>query len=343
MNKNEKMISFVVPSYNSEDYLDVCVESLVKGGEDVEVIVVNDGSTDRTHEIAKSYETKYPDIVRVIDQENGGHGEAINSGLKVAEGLYFKVVDSDDWVDEHALSSVLNRLKRFEKEGGVDLLVTNYVYVNSKKNKRRTIRYQNAIPRNKIVEWSGTRPFMLWQNLTLHSCMFRTSVLRECGVELPQHIFYEDNYFIYKPLPYVAKLAYCDVNFYNYLIGRDGQSVAEEALKQRYSHQVMISKLCFEAYHLGEIKKMNYRLEKYMFHELCLMMTLGSIFPKLDGSEEGKQMVKQMWKDAFEFDFTYAFKIRFISYVALLNLPGAWGRKIGIGIYRLSNLAVPFN
>ena len=343
MEKRAKIISFVVPSYNSQDYLNICVDSLVKGGDDVEVLIVNDGSTDNTLAIAKDYEYRYPNIVRVLDQENGGHGEGINHGLLEAKGLYFKVVDSDDWVDEHALAAVIDRLKRFEKEGGVDLLVTNYVYVNSNKKKRRIIRYQNAIPKNRVVRWADTKPFMIWQNLTLHSCMFRTSVLRESGVVLPKHLFYEDNYFIYKPLPYVAKLAYCDVNLYNYLIGRDGQSVAEEALKARYSHQVQISKLCFEAYHLGEIKRMNYRLEKYMFHELCLMMTLGSIFPKLDGSEEGKQMVKQMWKEAFEYDFTYAFKIRFISYVAFLNLPGAWGRKIGVGIYRLSNLAVPFN
>ncbi len=343
MEKGEKIISFVVPCFNSEDYIDICVDSLVRGGESVEVLIVNDGSTDSTLSIARGYEEKYPNIVRVLDQENGGHGEGINHGLLEAKGLYFKVVDSDDWVDEHALKAVIDRLKRFEKEGGVDLLVTNYVYVNSNKKKRRIIRYQNAIPGNRIVRWADTKPFMLWQNLTLHSCMFRTSVLRESGVVLPKHLFYEDNYFIYKPLPYVAKLAYCDVNFYHYLIGRDGQSVAEEGLKAHYAHQVEISKLCFEAYHLGEIKRMNYRLEKYMFHELCLMMTLGSIFPKLDGSEEGRQMVKQMWKEAFEYDFTYAFKIRFISYVALLNLPGKLGRNIGVAIYRLSNLAVPFN
>ena len=92
-----KLLSVTVPCYNSEDYMENCIHSLLTGGPEVEIIIVDDGSTDRTGEIADKYAKDYPDIVKVVHQENGGHGEAVNTGLRYAEGLFFKVVDSDDW------------------------------------------------------------------------------------------------------------------------------------------------------------------------------------------------------------------------------------------------------
>ena len=124
-----KYISFAIPSYNSEEYMDHAIESILKGGEDVEIIIVNDGSKDRTSEIAKQYQEKYPTIVKAVDKENGGHGDAVNTGLKHATGLYFKVVDSDDWVDEASLMKILEVLHNLvEEEKMVDMVVSNYVY-----------------------------------------------------------------------------------------------------------------------------------------------------------------------------------------------------------------------
>ena len=104
-----KLLSFAIPCYNSEDYMEHCIESILPGGEDVEIIIVDDGSKDRTAEIADRYAEKYPTIVKAIHQENGGHGEAVNTGLKNATGIYFKVVDSDDWVDHDAYVAVLDK------------------------------------------------------------------------------------------------------------------------------------------------------------------------------------------------------------------------------------------
>ena len=110
-----KYITFAIPCYNSQDYMERAIESVLKGGKDIEVIIVNDGSKDGTEEIARRYEREYPDIVRVVSQENGGHGEAVNSGLLHAQGKYFKVVDSDDWLDEEALLKIMETLRRFEE------------------------------------------------------------------------------------------------------------------------------------------------------------------------------------------------------------------------------------
>ncbi|MBQ3119712.1 MAG: glycosyltransferase family 2 protein, partial [Peptococcaceae bacterium] len=96
---NQKVLSIAIPSYNSEAYMANCIESLLIGGDDVEILIVNDGSKDGTAQIADAYAAKYPNIIRAVHQENGGHGEAVNAGLRNATGRYFKVVDSDDWVD----------------------------------------------------------------------------------------------------------------------------------------------------------------------------------------------------------------------------------------------------
>ena len=111
-----KLLSIAIPCYNSQDYMENCIESLLVGGEEVEILIVDDGSSDRTAEIADDYARKYPTIVKAIHQENGGHGEAVNAGIRNATGLYFKVVDSDDWVDEEALYKILDVLKKFENE-----------------------------------------------------------------------------------------------------------------------------------------------------------------------------------------------------------------------------------
>ena len=124
-----KLLTITVPSYNSEAYLDRCMATLLPGGDEVEILIVDDGSTDRTAEIADEYERKYPGICRAVHQENGGHGEAVNAGIRNATGLYFKVVDSDDWVNEEAYAKILHTLGELVRgPETVDMLISNFVY-----------------------------------------------------------------------------------------------------------------------------------------------------------------------------------------------------------------------
>ena len=122
-----KLLTVTVPCYNSAEYMEKCVDSLLRGGDRVEVIIIDDGSKDNTGAIANKYAEKYPDIVRVIHQENGGHGEGINQGLIHATGKYFKVVDSDDVMSDD-FTAFLDKLEWCEKNGGIDLMITNYYY-----------------------------------------------------------------------------------------------------------------------------------------------------------------------------------------------------------------------
>src|SRR5699024_9386598 len=141
-----KILTFAVPCYNSEAYMEKCIDSLLVGGEDVEILIVNDGSKDRTAEIADAYAKKYPTIVRAIHQENKGHGGAVNAGLANATGLYFKVVDSDDWVNEEAYRKILEILEEAVRgDKTLDMLISNYVYEKVGAKKKRVMRYVRSL------------------------------------------------------------------------------------------------------------------------------------------------------------------------------------------------------
>ena len=137
----QKLITFAVPCYNSADYMDKCVRSLLAGGSDIEIILVDDGSTkDDTPAICDRYAAEHPDIVKVIHQENGGHGEGVNQGLRNARGIYYKVVDSDDWLDTDALAKVMDKLREFAAmPAPVDLLIANYVYEHAEDNTQKVM------------------------------------------------------------------------------------------------------------------------------------------------------------------------------------------------------------
>ena len=199
-----KLLTFAIPCYNSQDYMENCIKSLLPGGDDVEILIIDDGSKDSTGDIADAYEKKYPGIIRAIHQVNGGHGEAVNAGIRNATGLYFKVVDSDDWVDEEAYKKILDKLR--ELTGGnqtLDMLITNFVYEKQGAKHKRVMQYRTALPKRQLCTWKDVKVFMLGQYILMHSVIYRTQMLKECGLELPKHTFYVDNIFVFQPLPYV--------------------------------------------------------------------------------------------------------------------------------------------
>ena len=149
-----KLVSFAIPCYNSAEYMEHCINTVIAGGEEVEVIIVDDGSTkDNTYEIAKRYEKEYPNIVKAVHQENGGHGEAVNTGLKHATGKFFKVVDSDDWVDAKSYKRILATLRSFDKDDEPDMLIANYVYEKVGVKRKKVIHYHNVFPIEQMFGW----------------------------------------------------------------------------------------------------------------------------------------------------------------------------------------------
>ena len=240
----QKLITFAVPCYNSAAYMRHCIETLLSAGEQAEIILVDDGSTkDDTPAICDEYAAKYPTIVKAIHQENGGHGEGVNQGIRNATGLYYKVVDSDDWLDTEALKKVLARLAALvERHTAPDLMICNYVYEHVEDGTSHTVRYTNVFPQNRLFSWMHVGHFRPDQNLLMHSVMYRTQVLRQCGMVLPKHTFYVDNIFVYQPLPYVKSMYYMDLDLYRYFIGRADQSVNENVMVKRVDQQLRVTK-----------------------------------------------------------------------------------------------------
>ncbi len=321
-----------------------CVDSLLIGGEDVEIIIVNDGSKDQTLEIANEYQQKYPLIVRVIDKANGGHGSAVNSGMEHARGLYFKVVDSDDWVREEAYREILDKLREFDGENKLDMLISNFVYEKQGVKKHKVMRYGHALPKNGLFTWKDIRHFRKGQYMLMHSVIFRTRLLRECHLKLPEHTFYVDNLFVFIPLAHVKNMYYLDVNFYRYFIGREGQSINEDTMVIRIDQQLLVNKLMVD--YLIDNKAAivsNRKLYKYMLNFLEIITTVSSIMLIRSGTKENLQKKKELWDYIKKKDWILHKRLRYGLLGNYTNLPGRGGRRISVEGYKLCKRFFKFN
>ena len=274
-----KLLSIAIPCYNSAAYMRRCIDSLLPGGEDVEIIVVNDGSSDNTLDIAEEYRERFPGIIKVVNKENGGHGSAVNVGIEQAKGLYFKVVDSDDWVSQSAYIQILDKLKELLKSGkSIDMFISNFVYEKEGEKRKKVMKYHHALPQDEIFTWKDVRHFRVGQYILMHSVIYRTNLLRDCGLRLPENTFYVDNIFVFHPLPYVKTMYYMDVNFYRYFIGRADQSVNEQVMISRIDQQIRVNKLLVD-YYVAEKQHIltNGKVRKYMISYLDIITTVSSV------------------------------------------------------------------
>ena len=336
-----KLLTVTVPCYNSEAYMEKCVDSLLVGGERVEIIIINDGSKDRTGEIADAYAAKYPSIVRVVHQENGGHGEGINQGLINASGKYFKVVDSDDVLSED-FPAFLDKLEECDRNGGIDLMVTNYFYVHTDGIGDRSISYKNVLPMGKIFGWSETKAFAMHQMLTIHSCTFRTELMRRTAVEpLPKHVFYEDNLMVCRVLHAVEKLYYMNIDLYRYWIGRPDQSVQAKTMMKRYTHHLLVVEKCFSSFHFDDVKQP--RLKKYLKHEIFMLTGIAILYTRMNKTKQVDADLRQMWQKCFAHDEKWGKYFRYYTPLTFICIPGKFGQHFCSFINWIANHIVKFN
>lgn len=292
-----KYISFVVPCFNSEKYMEKCIDSLLMCGDDVEIIIVNDGSTDKTAEIAKNY-LKNNSNIKFIDKENGGHGSGINAGLKICEGLYFKCVDSDDWIDFDAYKKLIKVIKdNYNKNTNPDLYLTNYNYERIDMNKSFCEDYlRKLVPHDCIFGWDKVKKMKLHQFLMMHSLIYKTSIIKQSNLNLPEKTFYVDNIFVYKPLYYVKTLYYLDIDFYRYYVGRPGQSISTKNMTDRYQMQLTVMKEIVKSYTYEDLKKLNKHHLKIMIHDLVIKHFLTCFFIYGDYSKEKNNEFHQYFR-----------------------------------------------
>jgi len=232
----KKILSVVIPTYNMEKYLENCLKSFIydENAEDVEVLIVNDGSKDNSINIAKEYEEKYPKIFKVVDKENGGHGSTINAGLKVAEGKFFKVVDSDDWVETKEFEKLLRYLDTSED----DCICSNYTYVYEDINKIELANMCEGKDDSQL-RLKDLNDF----KFAMHSFVFKTDKIKE--VRLQEHCFYVDVEYNLYCVTNCETVRYLPLNIYQYRLGRPGQSVSPQGfMKHRDNHLTVVKNIC---------------------------------------------------------------------------------------------------
>ena len=328
-----KYISFTIPSYNSQDYMRHVIDNLVAVGDDIEVIIVNDGSTDDTGKIAEEYQNKYPTIVKAIQKENGGHGSGVMAGINNATGIFFKVVDSDDWVETKDVIELVDLIKRHTNEGiDIDLYITNYIYEHASDGSKYVMHYRKCLPIDKVFTWKEMKHVKLDTVFLMHSLMYRLDKLKASGMVLPNHTFYVDDIYAYIPLPYMDKIYYHNLDFYHYFIGRGDQSINYSIMCKRYEQQMRVFKIMYERYNYDELKQMVKPLYKYMWHFLMIIgaITIMTIVGTKEDKKTRKVVYKQYWDEFKEKDPRLFKKFR-------KSLPGVLG--FGLPTYNLKSFA----
>lgn len=283
----EKVLTVTIPSYNVEKYLNQTLDSFIQEEflEDIEVLIVDDGSKDKTPLIGKEYEKKYPGTFRVISKENGGHGSTINRGIQEARGRYFKVVDGDDWVNTGDFGKLVKALKTCE----ADYVVTNYYEVNDK-NGDKTPRDYKELSGKEI--WKFQEAAAVTQ-LSMHALVIKTEILKNNHIRLDEHCFYVDVEYILYPVPYVNTVQFLDLYVYMYRLAVTTQSVSLQGYqKHMQNHIDVIFHLTefFEKYaKSGSPEKIEY-IGKRIAQMVGDQITIFVSFPETDKTIKQKFM-----------------------------------------------------
>ena len=242
-----KILSLVIPAYNSEKFLDKCIQSMLHPDvlQDIEIIIVNDGSTDRTPDMAASYGERYPDTVRLINQKNKGHGGALNTGCAAASGKYLKVIDADDWVVTENLPVFIQKLSECESEVVLTPHHTIDVSTGDVRNwKCCSSVYGKVYTFSDIMkDWSTYE-----RSLTFHGITYRTDFYHKKAEWLPEHVFYEDHVYATFPACYAESITPIDLFIYEYRIGDCGQSVSRQNQLKRHAHMETVLEVMEQRY-----------------------------------------------------------------------------------------------
>lgn len=230
-----KVLSIAMPCYNVEDYLERGLNSLAdeRLANDVEVLIVNDGSSDSTEEIALSYVNRFPALFFLINKKNGGHGSAVNAGLGEARGKYFRVIDGDDWVNAEGLVKLVD----FLKASDTDVVVDEMSSVNMADMKTSHQPLPAFVSEGEPVSFASIcNQGDIESYMAIHTLSFKTELLKAHDVSLREGIFYVDYEYIVKGTCFAQTISFLRANVYQYLVGNAGQSMASHNMVKRYRH-----------------------------------------------------------------------------------------------------------
>ena len=338
-----KLLTCVVPCYNSAAWMERAVESLLAGGEEMEILIVDDGSTDRTGEVADRLAAEHPTIIRTHHQENAGHGSVLNYGIANAEGVYFKVVDSDDRMVKENLPGLLDVLREHSEEGNrADMIFHDYVYDHPDQENTFSITYAGKLKPDVIATWEQTRPFHIWNQFMIHSLIYSVQFLREHHVVMPEHTFYEDNLYIYQPLAKTRKIMYHRAPLYGYCVGRVDQSIDEKNMLKRMDQMTNIAKQQITSYSLAELNRLPKHLRNYLINNACGQLFTTCALQFIANTEQSRGMNRELWQTIRDFDPALYRKLRRNPLGRVTCLPGKAGERFLVFLYRMGRKMIKF-
>ncbi|MEE1036072.1 MAG: glycosyltransferase family 2 protein [Oscillospiraceae bacterium] len=230
-----KLLSFIIPSYNCEQFLDICIPSMLNAEvlPELDIIIVNDGSKDGTEAVAQKYCDMYPESIRLISQQNKGHGGALNTGCAAAVGKYLKVIDADDWVETQNLPEYLRVLQACES----DVVLTHYYTRNISNGEVKHWRsYPDVFGKNVTFADVMVDCKKYDRSLTFHGITYKTAFYQKIGFQLSEHVYYEDQEFATIPCCHAKTIMPLDLFIYDYRIGDVNQSVSDVNQLKRIGH-----------------------------------------------------------------------------------------------------------
>ena len=334
-----KKVSVIVPIYNVEKYIKRCLDSLIVSEimDDIEILVVNDGGKDHSVEIIQKYVDSYPETVRLIDKENGGHGSTINAGIKEAKGKYFRVLDSDDWFNSTDFVKFVNRLKSED----ADLVVCDYRKEHTYNSKSEYFVYKNLEDRKCYCFDDIDLKILEGEYFVMATSTYKTEILRTSGLKMLEKTFYVDMQYNVVPMTKVETFTYYHLDIYRYFIGRDDQSVNEKVMIKRIDQQIRVNKLMADAFHNCQFDSKH--LKKYMLSYLDIITTVSSIMLVRAGTQEALDKKKEMLEYIREQDLWLYHKLRYSILGRAANLPGRGGRKMFVAAYKVCQKFYGFN
>lgn len=237
-----KLLTISIAAYNIEKYINKLMASLLDSRilNRIEVLIINDGSTDKTKEISEEYMKQYPKTVRLINKKNAGHGSTINTGIIEATGKYFRALDGDDWINTEDLVQLIKDMEKIN----VDLILTNSIYCFE--GKKNEVKYRNNLIHGKIYSFEQIAPLVKW--MSYHEVIYKTSILKENNIKIDEKCFYVDTEFMIYPIQYINSIIYFNYNIYCYRLGTEGQSVSKKSRIKHIRDSYIVTKSLLNNY-----------------------------------------------------------------------------------------------
>lgn len=315
----EKILTISIAAYNAEKDIERCLESMLNTdvAEFLDIVVVNDGSKDNTVAVAQKYVNGFPHIVRLIDKENGGHGSTINASLQVARGKYYKIVDSDDWVDKEGIERLVAELQ----ETDVDLILNPYHTIDAitRKATNMVVPFEEGQPLKVIQSMEDTSRITIY----MHSVTFKTSLVQKMGPIISEKCFYVDMEYTIFPLPFAKNYICFDFPVYQYLLGTATQSMNMKNLVNRRDQHLHVTKRIISFYHDNK-EQMLPNIRAMILHRVKLAaLSQYKIYFNMEPRDSKQEIVDfDKWLKATDPDVYEGAEGRFMKIVKMNRLAG---------------------